>query len=42
MVMEDIAKIVVDFRKKKNNPNRAGEFKCLYTGGPFKNKYFEV
>lgn len=42
MVMEDIAKIVVDIRKKKNKPNRAGEFKCLYTGGPFKHKFYHI
>jgi protein tyrosine phosphatase len=33
MVMEDIAKIIVDLRKKKNkHVKTAGEFKCIYSG----------
>lgn len=32
MVMEDIAKIVVDLRKKKSKAKNAGEFKLIYSG----------
>ena len=32
MVMEDIVKVIVDNRKKKNKKKIAGEFKCIYGG----------
>lgn len=31
-VMEDIAKIIVDLRKKKSKTKTAGEFKLIYSG----------
>ena len=32
MAMEDIAKIVIDSRKKKTKSKNAGEFKLIYSG----------
>ena len=32
MAMEDIAKIVIDCRKKKTKSKNAGEFKLIYSG----------
>lgn len=42
--MEDIAKIIVDLRKKKAKTKTAGEFKLIYSGGTdiFKNKYYRI
>lgn len=43
MVMQDIVKIVVDLRKKKNKTKNAGEFKLIYSGvEAFKNKYYRI
>lgn len=44
LVMEDIAKIIVDLRKKKAKTKTAGEFKLIYSGGTdiFKNKYYRI
>lgn len=43
MVMEDIVKIIVDLRKKKNKTKNAGEFKLIYSGvDSFKNKYYQI
>lgn len=41
--MEDIVKIIVDLRKKKNKIKNAGEFKLIYSGvDSFKNKYYQI
>lgn len=42
-VMEDIAKIIVDLRRKKSKTKSAGEFKLIYSGEKeFKNKYYRM
>lgn len=40
--MEDIVKVVVDIKKKKNKVKTAGEFKCIYSGDGWKNQCYRI
>jgi tubulin monoglycylase TTLL3/8 len=43
MVLEDVAKVVVDMKKKKTKKKTAGLFKCIYNGeDPFICKHFNI
>ncbi len=43
MVLEDVAKVVIDMKKKKTKKKTAGLFKCIYNGDePFVSRHYNV